>query len=198
MELPKNGFSPKHSKPNFWKTWGQTNPYDTRIVMSSALFEEQNSTLNWPKLENCAQTPLGKGANDVKGSLHIIIIDKKEQAVFYSWLKKPRREVHFLLKLNITNFPHQIAPMKSQFLCRAGLFDLMILRILAWSVLEKKHFTMFLLEVRRDSLHFFCFLWTTCTSITKCNNYSKCFWAFCSRPLMHVQTFPSEKTCSQW
>ena len=40
------------------------------------LFDMEYSALNWAKLENCAQTLLGNCANDVKGSLHIIILDK--------------------------------------------------------------------------------------------------------------------------
>ena len=66
----------------------------------------ENNALNWPKLENCAHSLLGISANDVKGSLHIIITD----AVFDSWLKKPRGEVHFYvnyLLLN-ANFKHKM------------------------------------------------------------------------------------------
>ena len=97
------GMHTKHSKPKFWKTRGQTNQCDKGLGSHRRLFDMENSALNWPKLENCAQTLLGNCANDVKGSLHIIIIDK--QFLTLDWKSCAKRCIfdlnYLLLNANI-------------------------------------------------------------------------------------------------
>ena len=75
--MVKTFFFLRNTPSQILKNVSQTNPRNKGIVASSVLFDVENSALNWLKLENCAQTLLGKSTNDVKGSLHIIIIDKQ-------------------------------------------------------------------------------------------------------------------------
>ena len=85
-------FFPRNTpSQNSEKMRGKTNPRDKGIVMSSALFDNEKSALNWPKLENRAQTLLGNNANEVKGLLHIIIIELSSFCL--SAEKVPRRGV---------------------------------------------------------------------------------------------------------
>ena len=71
------GFLRKTSSKNSEKREVKQNRATKDSRRHRRLFDVKKSALNWPKLEYCAQTLLRNYADDLKGPLHIIIIDKQ-------------------------------------------------------------------------------------------------------------------------
>ena len=87
MVKKKKGFSHESYKQNFWKTRGQTNLRDKRIVTSLAAIDVENSAISLPKLENCVQFQLG----DYRHWRHGVIIIIYKPLLTLGWKSRADR-----------------------------------------------------------------------------------------------------------